>query len=225
MLGWFVALAGQTIRWQNLRSRGVTATATVVDSEFRTGSDGGYYLDALVSTCGCRMSVKVTMIADHPWGSLIPVRYDPRDHSNAVPLVDRPPSHLAIGFAAFIAVFTPCAVLAGWWLRMRRRCKTFVRRSPEVRPVTFEAWKRSLGNTHYFLVLYDSGASRHGDPICCVPVPWTCLRRLRSDDVLWLYGHGGQPSVVLRRARRIILPCGPAKPGRWEQAKRVYERP
>jgi hypothetical protein len=226
LLGWFFSLLGEATRWEHLRSRGLSTTATVQNAQFRENSDGehGYYLDARAATCDCVVSVRVTTIEDHPYGSLIPIRYDPLDYSNAVPLVDRPPSHLTIGFVVFFAVFAPCVALAGWWLLRRHRCKTLFRRSTDQRPVTFQAWKRSLGNTHYFLVLHDAGAPERGEPICCVPVPSSCLRRLRADDVLFLIGHGGQPSVALRRERRVILSCGPAKPGHWEQALRDNER-
>src|SRR5262249_52199918 len=217
----------EATRWEHLRSRGLTATATVENAQFRENSDGehGYYLDTRVAACDCVLSVRVTKILGHPFGSPIPIRYDPRDHSNAVPLVDRPPSHLTIGLAAFLAVLAPCMALAGWWFHRQRRCRVLFRRSAEERPVTFRTWKRSLGNTHHhFFVLYDASGSERGVPICCVPVPSMYLRRLRADDVLFLSGDGGRPSVALRHGRRAILPCSPAKPARWEQELRNNER-
>jgi hypothetical protein len=223
LLGWFGVLVRQTVRWENLRTRGVTASAYVMHTQ--TIDDGGvkYYVDASVEECGCMVTVRVNSAA-YDSAAPILIRYDPRDHSNAVPVVNRPHSSLAIGLAAFVAVLAVLAVLAAWPLYTRRRCKAVVRKSGEPRPVMFLVWRRFLGNAHHFLVLYDTNASGRSEPLCCVPVPFMSLRRLRADDVLSLYGDGSRPAVLLRRARRIILPCGPAKPGRWEHELRTNER-
>jgi hypothetical protein len=225
LAGWFGVLVRQTVRWENLRTRGVIAPADIMYTQSVDDGDNGskYYVHAVVERCNCIVVVRVRT-QDHNAAAPILVRYDPRDTSNAVPLIDRPPNHLAAGVVAFIATVVPCAALAGWWLRRRRRCRNLFRRSAEQRPVTFSAWKRSLGNTHHFLVLYEAGASERDEPICCVPVPAMYLRRLRADDELLLYGCGARPAVALRHGRRAILPCGPAKPGRWEQALRDDER-
>jgi hypothetical protein len=227
LAGWCGVLARQTVRWENLRSRGLTTTAFVEYSYLEDIGSGNHahYLSARVLACDCTFNVRVATVDPHPPGSLMPIRYDPRDHSNVVPLVDRTASALGIGIVTFFGVLAAGAALAGSWFRMRHRCKTVVRRYEEKRPVVFDAWKRSFGgNTHYFLVLYAARASERSEPICCVPVLSLSLRRLRDDDVLLLYGHGSQDSVALSREGTVILPCGPAKPGSWEQSLRGEKR-
>jgi hypothetical protein len=223
LLGWLGVLVRQVIRWENLRSRGVNSPAHVLYTQTVDGGDNGdrYYLHALVDACDCVLVVRVTSTA-FDGARPTSVRFDPRDHSNAVPLVYRPASTLGIGVAAGVGALALTTALAGSWFHTRRRWKKKLDRSSgESRPVRFQAWKRSLeGSTHYFLLLFDPGASPGADPICCVPVLQLSLRRLRADDVLTLYGHGGQDAVALRREGNVILPSGPVKPGRWEQSLR-----
>jgi hypothetical protein len=223
LAGWFGVLVRQTGRWENLRSRGRTVSAYVIATYSQDNGNGGsdYYLATLVDACECNFTVKVTTLDGHPFGSRFPIRYDPQDHSNVVPLVDRPGSTLGIGIAAFVAVLLTGVVIAASWLRKRRRSKALVYRSSERRAVTFRACQRQFGdNKQYFLLLFDAATGNQGDPICCVPVLWLQLRRLRDDDVLLLHGNGGDGSVALRGEGTVILPSGPAKPGRWEHSLR-----
>jgi hypothetical protein len=219
---WLGVLVRQTVRWENLRTRGVTAPAYILYTQTVGNDNDGYkyYVHADVGGCDCVVVVRVTS-PDLDSTTPILVRYDPRDHSNAVPMRDRPASTLGIGIAICAGVFVIGLLMTGMRLRMRRRCKSLVQHSAEKRSVTFRAWRRRFGdNKEYYLLVYEAETRDHGEPICCMPITWLTLRRLRAEDVLLLYSGGSNGAAALRREGTIILPSGPVKPGRWEQSLR-----
>ena len=223
MIVWGGVLVRGVVRWENLRSRGENATADVVYTWY-TGNDSDghrYYLYTHAAACYCDLVVRVTELDDHFSGTVIPVRFDPRDHSNVVPLVDRPGDWLGVGIAFYLALLITAAVLATRWLRTRRRCKAVVHSDAHATPVKFRAWQRTFGNsTVNYLVLYDAATRAWDEPLCCVPVFSMSLRKLVASDVLMFYGNGARGAAALRRERDVILPSGPVKAGRWEHSRR-----
>src|SRR5262249_29598251 len=149
-------------------------------------------------------------------------RFDPRDHSNVVPRVDRPADWLGVTIVVYIAISITAAVLAAMWFRSRRQRKSVVHSGAQPTAVKFRTWQRTFGNsTVNYLVLYDATTPAWDEPLCCVPVFSMSLRKLAAFDILMLYGNGMHGSAALRRERKIILPSGPVKAGRWEQALRL----
>jgi hypothetical protein len=214
-----------SVRWENLRSRGRTAWGTVVASETQSDGDSGslLYVFATVDECTCTLKVRVTTLEDHPDFSVIPVRYDPHDLSNAVPLVDRPTNDLPasiVGLALTVAVITPIWIKA--W--RRRRSRGLLTALGSKRPVTFQAWRRQVGDSaQHYLVLFDAGSSASKEPLCCVPVTKRSIQRLDSGDVLQLYGNGVVGDAALRREGAVVLPTGDVKAGSWEQQGRAVD--
>jgi hypothetical protein len=220
MGGWLFGLVRETVRWENLRSRGVTAQALIVDTTIVDEGDGyNYYLKTDVAECHCFVTVRVTSIDDHEWWTSIPIRFDPRDHSNAVPLVDRPGDNLAVGIVFFVITLAALATTEALIVRRRLRCRALLRHAADERSVKFRVWRRQGGKS--YLVLYDAGTSDWDTPICCVPVSRRSVRRLRAHDVLRLYSSPDLASVALRKEGTVILPTGTVKAGRWEQSRRT----
>jgi hypothetical protein len=182
--------------------------------------DGGsnFYVYASVEECSCSFALHVTTLASHPDGSTIPIRYDPRDHTNAVPLVDRPDSNLAVSIIFFlITVVVVATIVCSSW-RQRTRCRALLKTSGPSRQVQFRAWRRRLGdNKEYYLELHDAQAVDWNEPLCCVPVTRSSIRRLQPNDGLNFYGDLGSASVgALRREGTVVLPTSDIKPGAWE---------
>jgi hypothetical protein len=223
MIGWGAVLVRGVARWENLRSRGENAAASVVQTWYTGNENDGYryYAETYVDACACTLVVRVNNPDAHQSGSFIPVRFDPKDHSNVVPRVDRPADWLGVGIAVFIATSITAAALATMWLRTRRRCKAVVHSAEQATAVKFRAWRRTFGNgTVNYLVLYDAATPAWDEPLCCLPVLSMSLRKLAAFDVLMLYGNGMHGAAALRRENKIILPSGPVKAGRWEQSLR-----
>jgi hypothetical protein len=163
----------------------------------------------------------VATLIDHDYGSEIPVRYDPSDHSNAVPLVDRPADDLPVSIGFYIVTIGVLVWVFVYVRRRRRRNHAALENPMSKRTVTFEAWRRSCGDaSQHYLVLFDAAAET-AEPLCCVPVAQRTLRRLEPNDVLQLYESGdvGSPAA-LRREGNVILPTADVRPGSWELAKR-----
>jgi hypothetical protein len=223
MIGWLFMIVRDAVRSQNLHSRGRNVSGVVVDTRTVDDGDDGsrYYAYASVDDCGCILKVR---LADDSYidGSSIPIRYDPNDHSNAVPLVDRPANdHLASVVLFIIAGVVLGAIqLRAWW--RRRRCRALLAAQLEQRSMRFEAWRRQYGDTtKYYLVLYDASCSNANEPFCCVPVTRRSIQRLRDGDVLQLYGAPEHGVVALRAEGTVVLPTADPKPGAWERHNRV----
>jgi hypothetical protein len=101
-IGWLFVVVRDTVRWENLRSRGRDATGFIVDTKTVDNGDSGttHYVYASVDDCDCTVKLRV---ADDSLaiGATIPVRYDPRDHSNAVALVDGANGELVPAIGSF----------------------------------------------------------------------------------------------------------------------------
>jgi hypothetical protein len=221
--GWLFTIVRDSVRWENLRSRGQTAWGTVVDSETDSNGDSGslLYVFANVEECSCTLKVRVTTLDGHPDFSVIPLRYDPQDLSNAVPLVDRPTDDLLasmVGFAITIAVIAPIWIKV--W-RRRKRSRRLLTAQVTTRAVTFQAWRRNFGDSsQHYLVLFDAGSSPSKEPLCCVPVTRRSIRRLGCDGILQLYGDGIVGDVALRCEGTVVVPSGDVKAGTWEERER-----
>jgi hypothetical protein len=218
--GWLFAIVRDTVRWENLRSRGRTASAMILGSDTVDDGDGGsnFYVYVSVDQCSCMFKLGVTTLDSHPDGSTIPIRYDPRDRTNAVSLVDRPGSNLAVSIIFFLITAVVVATIACSSWRRRARCRALLATPPARRQVTFRSWQRRLGDTkQYYLELYDAQVANWSEPLCCVPVSRSSIRRLRPNDSLNFYGDPSNASIgALSRERTILLPTSDIQSGAWE---------
>jgi hypothetical protein len=156
-------------------------------------------------------------------GENIPVRYDPHDHSNAEALADRADSGLLPAILACALVTGTAIALPMLASRRRRRARSIIGSGAPKRPVRFQAWRWKLADTtKHYLVLIDADTSDWSEPLGYVPVAHSSIRRLKSSDILQLYGGGdAETPAVLRHEGTVIVPTGPIIPGRREARERV----
>jgi Protein of unknown function (DUF2510) len=96
---------------------GVIVQAKVVSQDHESDDDGAYdYLWVLIPSCQCRVQLPTTNLAGHPVGSKIGVRYDPKNPSDARPMVDNNDVWLLDGFYVALAIFGLCI----WWSSMSK---------------------------------------------------------------------------------------------------------
>jgi hypothetical protein len=211
-------------RSQRLRMYGVVSEGTIIA---RTDGDNWYRTDVVVhvNECSCTIPMTVTKPYKYQVGSVLGVRFDPRDPSNAQPLVDRPADNNdLLDLLALVAIGGVALLLGSSVLirtkRRRRRERAFMQRHAPMVAVRAEPWhRRSRWSARHYLVLFD--AANANDALICVPVRRKNIACIQHDYVLSLYGSAerGRPAVVAFD-QKVIASSVAAKAGHWEQEQR-----